>query len=178
MTSFYIVLLLSLSLFLKLIPNLYKYKSIKNIAIIQLQKLFIQGFPWLGLCVSITEGMSLISGWGTKIPHAVQCSQKKKKKNHSLRVSLVSSMFPPTSPSTPLPDNLYSSARHYATGFSSILWKVVITKFTVTLSFRSGLFSSGSRNENKKLSWREGLVLHFVFTMQPLQKAFHSLALP
>ena len=105
-------------------------------------------------------------------------SAAKKKKNHPLRVSLVSSMFPPTSPSTPLPDNLYSSARHYATGFSSILWKVVITKFTVTLSFRSGLFSSGSQNENKKLSWREGLVLHFVFTMQPLQRAFHSLALP
>ena len=73
---------LSLSLSLKLIPNLYKYKSIKNIAIIQLQKLFIQGFPWLGLCVSITEDMSLISGWGTKIPHAVQCSQKKKKITH------------------------------------------------------------------------------------------------
>ena len=74
-TSFYIVLLLSL--FFKLIPNLYKYKSIKNIAIIQLQKLFTEGFPWLGLCVSIAGGMSLIPGWGIKIPHAVQCSQKK-----------------------------------------------------------------------------------------------------
>ena len=97
------------------------------------------------------------------------------KKNYSLRINFVSSMFPPTSPSTPLPDNLYSSARHYATGFSSILWKLVITKFTMTLSFRSGLFfSSGSRNKNKKLSWRQGLVLDFVFTMQPWQTAFHS----
>ena len=82
-------------------------------------------------------------------------------------------MFLPISPS-PLPENLYSSARHYATGFSNILWKLIITKFTVTLSFRSGLFSSsGSRNE-KKLSWREGLVLDFAFTMQPWQRTFPS----
>ena len=38
---------------------------------------------WLGLQASTAGNTSLIPGWGTKIPHAVQHSQKleKKKKN-------------------------------------------------------------------------------------------------
>ena len=35
---------------------------------------------WLGLWASSTGGMGSIPGWGTKIPHAAQLSQKKKKK--------------------------------------------------------------------------------------------------
>ena len=34
---------------------------------------------WLGLCAFIAEGPGSIPGQGTKIPQAVQCSQKKKK---------------------------------------------------------------------------------------------------
>ena len=34
---------------------------------------------WLRLCTSIAGGTSLILGWGTKILHAMQCGQKKKK---------------------------------------------------------------------------------------------------
>ena len=34
---------------------------------------------WLGLCASTAEGMASIPGLGTKIPHAVRCSRKKKK---------------------------------------------------------------------------------------------------
>ena len=33
---------------------------------------------WLRLCTSIAEGVSLICGWGTKIPHAMRCSQTEK----------------------------------------------------------------------------------------------------
>ena len=32
---------------------------------------------WLRIHTSTARGMGLISGWGTKIQHAVQCSQKK-----------------------------------------------------------------------------------------------------
>ena len=32
---------------------------------------------WLRLQASTAGGNGLISGWGTKIPHATQCSQKK-----------------------------------------------------------------------------------------------------
>ena len=35
---------------------------------------------WLGLCAFTTKGLGLIPGWGTKIPQAMQLSQKKKKK--------------------------------------------------------------------------------------------------
>ena len=35
---------------------------------------------WLGLCASAAGGTGLIPGRGTKIPHAVQHGQKKKKK--------------------------------------------------------------------------------------------------
>ena len=34
---------------------------------------------WLRLCAFTVGGASLITGWGTKIPHAIQWSQKKKK---------------------------------------------------------------------------------------------------
>ena len=34
---------------------------------------------WLRLCTSNAGGMGLIPGWGTKIPHAAQHSQKKKR---------------------------------------------------------------------------------------------------
>ena len=34
---------------------------------------------WLRLCKSIAGGMGSIPGGGTKVPHAEQCSQKKKK---------------------------------------------------------------------------------------------------
>ena len=33
---------------------------------------------WLRLHASTTGGMGLIPGWGTKIPHAMQCGKKKK----------------------------------------------------------------------------------------------------
>ena len=36
---------------------------------------------WLGLCALTAEGPGSIPGRGTKIPQAVWCSQKKKKKN-------------------------------------------------------------------------------------------------
>ena len=36
---------------------------------------------WLRLHTSNAEGMGLIPGQGTKIPHATWCSQKKKKKS-------------------------------------------------------------------------------------------------
>ena len=35
---------------------------------------------WLRLCSSNVGGSGSIPGWATKIPHAVQCNQKKKKK--------------------------------------------------------------------------------------------------
>ena len=38
------------------------------------------GVQWLGLHASIAGGMGLSPGRGTKIPQAVGCSQKKKKK--------------------------------------------------------------------------------------------------
>ena len=34
---------------------------------------------WLGLCTSTAGGVGLISGWGTKISHAAQCSKKTNK---------------------------------------------------------------------------------------------------
>ena len=34
---------------------------------------------WLRACPPTVGGVSLIPGWGTKIPHATQCGQKKKK---------------------------------------------------------------------------------------------------
>ena len=37
---------------------------------------------WLRLCVSNARGVGLIPGQGTKIPHAIQCGQKKKKKKY------------------------------------------------------------------------------------------------
>ena len=40
---------------------------------------------WLGLHASSAGGMGLIPGWGTKISHAVWCSQKKKKKKKEAR---------------------------------------------------------------------------------------------
>ena len=33
---------------------------------------------WLSLCAFTVGGAGLITGWGTKIPHAIQWSQKKK----------------------------------------------------------------------------------------------------
>ena len=35
---------------------------------------------WLGLRASTAKGRGLIPGWGTKIPQAAWCGQKKKKK--------------------------------------------------------------------------------------------------
>ena len=32
---------------------------------------------WLRLCAYIAGGVGLIPGWGTNIPHAVRCGQKK-----------------------------------------------------------------------------------------------------
>ena len=32
---------------------------------------------WLSLCAFTVGGAGLITGWGTKIPHAIQWSQKK-----------------------------------------------------------------------------------------------------
>ena len=34
-------------------------------------------------CTSVVKGTGLIPGWGTEIPHAVRCNQKKKKRNVS-----------------------------------------------------------------------------------------------
>ena len=35
---------------------------------------------WLRICASTAGGMGSIPGWGTKIPHAAQSSQKQTKK--------------------------------------------------------------------------------------------------
>ena len=35
---------------------------------------------WLRLCISTAGGVGLIPGRGAKIPHAMQCGQKKRKK--------------------------------------------------------------------------------------------------
>ena len=35
---------------------------------------------WVRLCASTAGGEGSIPGWGTMIPHAAQCGQKKKKK--------------------------------------------------------------------------------------------------
>ena len=35
---------------------------------------------WLGLCALTAEGLGSIPGWGTKIPQAMWCGQKKAKK--------------------------------------------------------------------------------------------------
>ena len=37
---------------------------------------------WLRLQASTAGGNGLISGWGTKIPHATQCSQKNSRTNN------------------------------------------------------------------------------------------------
>ena len=37
---------------------------------------------WLRLCASTAGATDLILGWGTKIPHATRCGQKKKKKRN------------------------------------------------------------------------------------------------
>ena len=42
-------------------------------------------FQWLRLCASNARSLGLIPGWGTKIPHAVQCSQKIKTKKKKAR---------------------------------------------------------------------------------------------
>ena len=43
-----------------------------------MHKLVVQ---WLGLHAFTAEGVGLAPGWGTKIPQAAQCGQKKKKKD-------------------------------------------------------------------------------------------------
>ena len=40
---------------------------------------------WLRLCTSTAECVSLICGWGTKIPHAMRCSQTEKWTNKNLK---------------------------------------------------------------------------------------------
>ena len=37
---------------------------------------------WLGLHAFTAEGPGSIQGWGTKIPQAMQCGQKKKKREN------------------------------------------------------------------------------------------------
>ena len=44
---------------------------------------------WLGLHAPTAGGPGSIPGWGTKIPHAVQRSQKKKKKDNNKKVCLL-----------------------------------------------------------------------------------------
>ena len=44
---------------------------------------------WLRLCTFTAGGLSLIRGWGTKIPQAVKCSQKKKKTSFLLHLQYV-----------------------------------------------------------------------------------------
>ena len=36
---------------------------------------------WLGLCALTAKGPGLVPGWGTRIPRAAQCGQKKNKKS-------------------------------------------------------------------------------------------------
>ena len=46
---------------------------------------------WLALCTSSSGGMDSISGQGTKIPHAMLCGQKvKKRKNWKVKAVAVS----------------------------------------------------------------------------------------
>lgn len=46
---------------------------------------------WLRLCAPSEEGMGIIPGWGTKVLHAIRCSQKEKKTRQ---------VFPPGAHST------------------------------------------------------------------------------
>ena len=64
-------------LFMLAFPKM-KHLGINLTKYIQGTSLVVQ---WLRLCASIAGGMGLIPGWGTKILHATQCSQKQKKKN-------------------------------------------------------------------------------------------------
>ena len=51
---------------------------------------------WLELCASSAGGPSSILGWGTKIPQAVQCGQKKKDLKKSWCVHSLHARTPPT----------------------------------------------------------------------------------
>ena len=78
-----------------------KYKICQNVNIFQFQKTvhgfyfyyspYLKFFPgtslvlqWLRLCICKAGGTGSIPAQGTKIPHAVQCSQEKKKKKFIL----------------------------------------------------------------------------------------------
>ena len=52
------------------------------------------GSPVVKTPASNAGGMGLISEWGTKIPHALQCGQKKKKKKCPPKVA-ISRIQPP-----------------------------------------------------------------------------------
>ena len=62
---------------------------------------------WLELCASSAGGLSSILGWGTKIPQAVRCGQKKKKRfKEKLVCTLPPCQDSPYSP-TPYPSGLF-----------------------------------------------------------------------
>ena len=44
---------------------------------------------WLELCASNAGGTDLISSWGTKIPHAVQCGQNETKNSWQAVLGIV-----------------------------------------------------------------------------------------
>ena len=67
---------------------------------------------WLRLRVSTTGGTSLIPGQGTKILHATQCGQKKKKYTHRIPI-------PAPASATPLPPPLQDRYSHYFSPYLS-----------------------------------------------------------
>ena len=48
---------------------------------------------WLRLCAYNAGEMGLIPGWETKIPHAMQCSQGKKKKKNQTYICVCIILF-------------------------------------------------------------------------------------
>ena len=44
---------------------------------------------WLRLCASNAGGMGSIPGQGTKIPHTIQCGQKKEKQTLAMNVYVI-----------------------------------------------------------------------------------------
>ena len=49
-------------------------------------------FHWLRLHVSNTWNSGSVPGWGTKLPHAMQCSQKKKRREREREKELIFEM--------------------------------------------------------------------------------------
>ena len=65
------------------------FKTYSEVVVIKIVLGTSLAFQWLRLCASNARSLGLIPGWGTKIPHAVQCSQKIKTKKIFFKDSTV-----------------------------------------------------------------------------------------